>query len=179
MGRHQIQREIGYLPQLRSFRPLAPLMADPPDAAMVCLTLDELEAMRLAHIEGLDQTTAASALGISRPTFGRILHAAHEKTARALVEGRPLLIRGGQVHLDAGPLLCLDCYKVCLVQDLTDAASSCCPSCGGQTREIEEQELETLQDEQLSLLGDRLSSAAKRSYLRHAILLSRGEKRLP
>lgn len=65
--------------------------------AVVEMTLDEFEALRLADLEGLYQETAAARMGVSRATFGRILDAAHRKVAEALVEGRALRIEGGPV----------------------------------------------------------------------------------
>jgi uncharacterized protein len=65
---------------------------------MIDLTLDEFEAIRLADLEGLYQEDAAEKMGISRPTFGRIIESAHRKVAQALVRGQALVIRGGNTH---------------------------------------------------------------------------------
>ncbi len=67
--------------------------------AEVELTLDEFEALRLADLEGLYQTDGARKMGISRPTFARILEAARRKVAGALVHGHALRIAGGPVAL--------------------------------------------------------------------------------
>lgn len=61
------------------------------------LHLDELEALRLADLEGLYQEQAAGAMGISRATFGRVLDRAHQKVADALINGKILSVRGGHV----------------------------------------------------------------------------------
>ena len=58
----------------------------------VCLSLDELEAVRLADYEGLYHEQAAERMTISRPTFGRILGGARRKLAEALLEGKALRI---------------------------------------------------------------------------------------
>jgi predicted DNA-binding protein (UPF0251 family) len=71
----------------------------------VVLPLDEFEALRLADLEGLYQEQAAERMGVSRPTFGRILDAAHRKVADALVHGHALRIEGGPVTC-AGPRAC-------------------------------------------------------------------------
>lgn len=63
----------------------------------VAMTLDEYEALRLADLEGLYQADAAEAMGVSRPTFGRILESARRKVADALTHGSALLIEGGPV----------------------------------------------------------------------------------
>jgi predicted DNA-binding protein (UPF0251 family) len=56
------------------------------------LTLDELEAVRLADLNGMYQEQAAQSMNISRPTFGRIIESAHKKIAEALVKGRVLRV---------------------------------------------------------------------------------------
>ncbi|HOX42565.1 MAG TPA: DUF134 domain-containing protein [Myxococcota bacterium] len=71
----------------------------------VVLALDEFEALRLADLEGLYQEQAAERMGVSRPTFGRILDAAHRKLADVLVHGHALRIEGGPVAC-AGPRAC-------------------------------------------------------------------------
>jgi len=65
----------------------------------VVLGLDELEAIRLADLEGLYQEEAAERMGISRPTFGRLVGVARRKVADALFHGRALAVTGGTVHL--------------------------------------------------------------------------------
>lgn len=64
------------------------------------LTLDELEAVRLADDVQLDQSECARAMNVSRSTFQNILGAAHQKIAQALVYGRTLIISGGNVVLE-------------------------------------------------------------------------------
>lgn len=58
----------------------------------VNLSLDELEAIRLADYEGLYHEQAAEKMNISRPTFGRILNEARRKLAETLVDGKALKI---------------------------------------------------------------------------------------
>jgi len=62
------------------------------DLDEVTLRMDELEALRLADVEGLYQEAAARRMNISRATFGRIVEAAHRKVAAALVHGKALRI---------------------------------------------------------------------------------------
>ena len=68
----------------------------------VALTVDELEAIRLADLEGLYQEQAAAHMNVSRQTFGRILEAAHKKVAEALVHGKALSIEGGSFEVPSG-----------------------------------------------------------------------------
>ena len=74
----------------------------------VTLSVEELEALRLAHMEGLYQLGAAQCMGVSRATFGRVLDAAHRKVTKALVEGCALRIEGGSFRL-TGPERCERC----------------------------------------------------------------------
>ncbi len=58
----------------------------------VILDADELEAIRLADLEGMYQEDAATAMGVSRQTFGRIVSSARKKVAEGLVYGKALRI---------------------------------------------------------------------------------------
>ena len=62
----------------------------------VSLAVEELEAVRLKDLEGLDQEKAASTMNVSQPTFHRILESAHKKIADALVRGKAIKIEGGE-----------------------------------------------------------------------------------
>lgn len=66
----------------------------------IVLTLDEFEAIRLADLEGLYQEQDAERMIVSRPTFGRILAAAHRKVAEALAHGKTLKIEGGTIRME-------------------------------------------------------------------------------
>ncbi len=60
----------------------------------VRLLPDELEALRLADLDGLTQSQAAERMGISRSTFQRTLERAHRQVAVALVQRYALHIVG-------------------------------------------------------------------------------------
>ncbi len=53
---------------------------------------DELEALKLHDVDGLDQIEAAKKMNISQPTFGRILDKAYKKIATAIVKGKAIKI---------------------------------------------------------------------------------------
>ena len=59
---------------------------------IVQLSKDEMEAIRLADLQGLYQENAANKMEISRPTFGRILSSARAKIADALINGKSIEI---------------------------------------------------------------------------------------
>ncbi len=83
---------------------------------IVILTLDELEAIRLADMQGMYQEDAAQLMGISRATFGRILEEARKKVAEAIIQGKELRIQGGTVVLSE------------IWQETTEFCF--CPTCG-------------------------------------------------
>ena len=62
---------------------------------LVKLLHEELEALRLADLEGLTQADAAGRMGVSRSTFQRIVTQARRQVALALAEGHALEIEGG------------------------------------------------------------------------------------
>jgi predicted DNA-binding protein (UPF0251 family) len=67
----------------------------------VTLTLDEVESLRLADLEGLYQEDAAQKMKVSRATFARIVEQARRKVAEALIHGKALRLEGGTVVVKA------------------------------------------------------------------------------
>lgn len=57
---------------------------------------DELEALKLHEIDGLEQIEGAIKMNISQPTFARLLGSAHKKIAEAIVKGKAIQIKGGE-----------------------------------------------------------------------------------
>jgi len=66
------------------------------DLEEVVLSMDELEAIRLADYEELYHEDAAVRMKISRQTFGRILYEARRKVAECLLKGKALKIDTNQ-----------------------------------------------------------------------------------
>lgn len=64
----------------------------------VVLTEDGMEALRLADAEGLEHAAAAELMGVSRPTFSRLLAEARTTVATALARGWAIRIEGGAVR---------------------------------------------------------------------------------
>jgi len=94
------------LPKADFFKPRGiPLSA----LEQVVLTVDELEAIRLADFEGLYQADAAKKMNVSRQTFGRVLLCAHKKIAEALVCGKAMKIEGGQFEMKFRKFGCRNC----------------------------------------------------------------------
>jgi hypothetical protein len=63
------------------------------------LSLEELEAVRLADLLELDQEEAAFYMGISRKAFWNDLASARKKIATALIYGMGIVIEGGSYKL--------------------------------------------------------------------------------
>jgi len=94
MGRPEKLRTISCGGQGRGFKPVGRPAAE---LEVETLRIDEFEALRLADLEGLYQEAAAERMGVSRPTFARILARARLVVARALVEERLLVVGEGPV----------------------------------------------------------------------------------
>jgi predicted DNA-binding protein (UPF0251 family) len=91
MPRPRKQRHLLRHPQQAIFKPVGiPLES----LERVILLHEELEALRLADLEGQHQVEAAQQMGISRSTFQRLVVEARRKIALALVNGLALQIEG-------------------------------------------------------------------------------------
>jgi uncharacterized protein len=89
-------RRISGLPGITYFKPAGiPIR----ELEEVCLSLEEMEAVRLKDLQGLEQEQGADRMQISRPTFQRILASAREKIADALLNGKALRIDGGNFEI--------------------------------------------------------------------------------
>ena len=67
--------------------------------------------MRLKHHINFNQESAAVKMGVSQPTFSRILESAHQKITQALIEGKKIRVYGGNFdyHIAFIGYGCLDC----------------------------------------------------------------------
>ncbi len=73
------------------------------------ITVDELEALRLADYLGMIHEEAAKQLQVSRPTVTRMLARAHQAIADALVNGKAIRIEGGDYILEGCEAVCPKC----------------------------------------------------------------------
>jgi len=89
MPRPRIPRCVRFKPNVYYFKPQGiPLV----ELEEIVLLPDELEALKLHEIDGLEQTEAAKKMKISQPTFTRTLSNAHRKVVRAIIEGKAIKI---------------------------------------------------------------------------------------
>lgn len=92
MPRPKKWRRVDYVPPSTYFKPAGVPVRD---LQVVELTIEEVEALRLKEVEGLEPVECAERMCISRPTFHRVLSAARRKVAEAIVTGKALSIQGG------------------------------------------------------------------------------------
>jgi len=128
-GRPQNCRWIENIPEVTRFQPASGRKKE-----SITITFDELEAMRLADLEGMYQEQAAQQIRVSRQTFGRIIASAHKKVAEALVNGKIIRIEGGEVS-SINPDAALSKPEFCtcprkLKTDSESCPSQTCPKCG-------------------------------------------------
>ena len=106
MARPTKWRKVEHIPKVQYFRPCG---ADNPDAGENVLKMEELEAVRLKDLEGLEQEECAKRMEVSRPTFQRVLLSAREKIADSLINGKAIRVEGGNFTRNICPVKCDDC----------------------------------------------------------------------
>ncbi len=89
MPRPRIYRRIEFSPNITYFKPQGVPMRT---LEIIELSADEVEALRLKNIEGLDQNKCAKKMGISQSTFQRTLSSAYKKISEALIKGKAIRI---------------------------------------------------------------------------------------
>ena len=121
-------RCVAQMPQFSYFKPLGV-----PTQALnkVTLSVEEMEAIRLKDMEGLEQEASAKKMCISRPTFHRILQSARKKLADALITGKAIQIEGGNFGFPQSRFICNeDGHKWNVPFDvLASGEPLSCPSC--------------------------------------------------
>lgn len=125
MARPPIERAVGGVPRVTLFKPAG---VPGRELEQLALAIDELEAIRLVDLEGLSHEQAATAMGVSRQTVGRVLERGRAKVAEALVGGKAILIGGGQYRVEPRQLCCRACGAVWAASE--PAPDAACPSCG-------------------------------------------------
>lgn len=118
-------RRIGFIPDILCFKP-AGIPAR--ELEEIELTMDELESIRLADLEGLYQEDAARNMCVSRQTFANILVSAHNKVAECLIQGKALRIEGGTIDTEERDFVCRDCNHTWSLP-FGSGCPSDCPQC--------------------------------------------------
>jgi predicted DNA-binding protein (UPF0251 family) len=90
MTRPEKPRRINFDPKVLYFKPRGiPLR----EIEEIELERDEVEALRLHDLKGLDQTESGNKMNVSQPTFARILNRAYKKLAVAILKGQAIKIK--------------------------------------------------------------------------------------
>ncbi len=118
------RRRIKFRAKINYFYP------DKSKKGVTILTEEELEAIRLKDLEGLDQISASEKMGISQPTFHRILTSARKKIADAFINGKVIRIEKN-IYPEVF-CVCINCgYKIKKESGIRCAEIKC-PKCGGK-----------------------------------------------
>ena len=89
MPRPKIRRCLRFKPKVYYFKPQGiPLRI----LEEVRVLADELEALKLHDVDGLEQKAAAKKMKISQPTFARILNSVYKKLAEGIIKGKAIKI---------------------------------------------------------------------------------------
>ena len=99
MPRPMKWRKVCCLPESNRFGPLD-LNVD--EKNHVIMTVDEYETIRLIDLEGFTQEECAKQMNVARTTVQGIYIGARKKLAESLVNGKVLLIEGGEYRLCDG-----------------------------------------------------------------------------
>ncbi|MDD2284868.1 MAG: DUF134 domain-containing protein [Paludibacter sp.] len=109
MSRPKQHRKVGSPPLMKGYKPFG---IPRTELETIVLQFDEYEAIRLLDYEGLLQEQAAERMNVSRPTLTRIYEQARRSIAKAFVEGKMILIEGGNVESDRDWYRCNRCNKL-------------------------------------------------------------------
>jgi uncharacterized protein len=125
-------RRVNFFPQVRYFKPAGVPLKNLEEE---CLSMEEVEAIRLKDVEGLEQEQGAQKMNISRPTFQRVLTSARRKIAGALIQGKAIKIEGGSFEISPCHFRCLNAHEWDVPFDtVIKLLPEICPVC--QTKEI-------------------------------------------
>lgn len=124
------KRRIENPPRFTQFRPSG---VPKKKLDSVALTIGEYEAIRLADHENMDHQTAAKKMKISRPTFSRIVEKARSKVASAIIEGKQIVIAGGNIDFVNAMHRCRDCGQYTITPINVEMID--CEDCGSENLE--------------------------------------------
>jgi len=120
-------RRVSFLPEVKYYKPAGVPMREVEE---VCLSIEEVEAIRLKDLEGLEQEQSAKMMNISRPTFHRILNSAHYKVAEALFSGKAIRIGGGNFEIPPCHFKCINGHEWDVIFEMDkNELPQVCPTC--------------------------------------------------
>jgi len=127
MPRPQYNRVVHEPPLFSEFKPLG---VKGRQLEQILLTLDEFEAFRLADNVGLSHAEAAEEMCISRSTFTRLIEKARKKIADFIIQGKLLVIDGGNIHFRNNIIQCRSCGHMFKTNFRTTITK--CPECNSK-----------------------------------------------
>jgi predicted DNA-binding protein (UPF0251 family) len=98
MPRPKKWRKVCCLPEVNHFGPINSACKN----ECVIMTVDEYETVRLIDLEGMKQEECCEQMSIARTTVQGIYDSARKKIADSLVNGKMLIIEGGEYTLCDG-----------------------------------------------------------------------------
>ena len=128
MARPVKPRWVEFSPGVTYFKPAGIRMRDLEE---VVLGVDEVEALRLKDLIGLEQEQCAERMGIAQSTFQRVLTTARNKVASALIEGKALRVEGGNYLISPLFFTCGRCGSHWRNEDRYLSEPEC-PECGSK-----------------------------------------------
>src|SRR5690606_10956460 len=92
-------RKVCGLPKTKRFGPLDIKFKED---NYIKLMVDEYETIRLIDVEGFSQEECGNQMNVARTTVQGIYARARKKIAKSLVNGKPLILEGGEYQLCEG-----------------------------------------------------------------------------
>lgn len=134
MPRPRKCRRVAFMPGVTFFKPAGVPMRSLEETR---LSLEEVEALRLKDLEGMEQEPAAEKMSVSRPTFQRVLASARRKVADALLNGKAVRIAGGDFEMAFSRYRCRHGHQWDIpIEEWQGLSPESCPTCNSPgTRE--------------------------------------------
>ena len=119
-------RRVSSIPGITFFKPAGiPLRS----LEEICISIEEVEAIKLKDIENLDQGQCAKNMNISRTTFQRVLESARKKLADAVLNGKSIKIEGGNYEIAMRRFRCSLGHEWNMPAEEATNNLSACPQC--------------------------------------------------
>ncbi len=109
MARPKLYRKMLVPPEMQGFMPYGMHGCE---TESVKLLFEEYESIKLLDYELLTQEQASERMNVSRPTLTRIYEKARRTIAKAFIEGKAIVIEGGNVEFVDDWYRCKKCFKL-------------------------------------------------------------------
>lgn len=131
MARPKKIRRIAQNPIIKGFKPFGLPRCK---VESIQLSFEEYESIRLVNYEMFQQKEAAVLMNISRPTLTRIYNKALKNITKAFVEGKAILIEGGNYKLENDWYKCKKCFG--LIEGFSNEHLTCDNTISCQQNEL-------------------------------------------